>query len=177
MILILSDSKEKAKNLQKFLLKNGIFCNVNSDRDTALFSSSACIALGGHISPVCEIPTFQAKNEKDSGILSFIEKYAPYETESYSYKQLTVGNTRDNVFYLGYPLTLTNTEFAILRLFAKFEGNNLSAETIADYCALSGSSKSVSLHIFNINGKAKEIGGRTLIKNNQKSGYFLNNEM
>lgn len=177
MILILSDSKEKAKSLQKFLLKNGIFCNVNSDRDTALFSSSACITLDEYISPVCEIPTFHAKDEKDGAIIPFIEKYAPCETENYSYKQLTVGSSRNNVFYLGYPLALTNSEFAILRLLAKFQGNNLTAEIIADYCALSGSTKSVSLHIFNINSKAKQIGRRTLIKNNQKSGYFLNKQM
>lgn len=118
-----------------------------------------------------------SKNEKMAGIGEKQILTAAKESSAYSYKHLYVGNTKSDVFYLGYPLSLTDTEFAILRILTVSCGNTLSPKEISNYCALSGSEKSITLHIHNINRKARDIGGRNLVKNNKNEGYFLNDEM
>ena len=118
-----------------------------------------------------------SKNEKMAGIGEKQILTAAKESSTYSYRHLYVGSTKSNVFYLGYPLSLTDTEFAILRILTLCCGNTLSPTEILHRCALSSSVRSVSLHIHNINRKAREIGGRNLVKNHKNKGYFLNDEM
>lgn len=101
----------------------------------------------------------------------------PNDPVAYSYKQLYVGSTKNDVFYLGYPLSLTDTEFAIVRILALLCGNTLNPSQLSEYCSLSGDKKSIALHIHNINRKARTIGGRNLVKNHKNQGYFLNDEM
>ena len=118
-----------------------------------------------------------SKNEKMTEIGQKEILKADNELAAYSYRHLYVGSTKSNVFYLGYPLSLTDTEFAILRILTISCGNTLSPTEISNYCALSGSEKSITLHIHNINRKARDIGGRNLVKNTKNEGYFLNDEM
>lgn len=94
-----------------------------------------------------------------------------------SYCHLYIGENKDRVVYLNYRLELTRTEYKILRLLAESVGTPLSADRIALLLGRSSNAKNIVYHISSINRKARSIGGRTLIKNSAKIGYFLNEEM
>ena len=165
MILILSENRQNAIIAQKSLLKTGVFCDIKNPHEVFSPSDySACIFIDDLY-------------KKDKDLINFIKDVSPEELNACSFRQLCVGCRKNDVFYLGYPLCLTDTEFSILRILAKACGNTLSAETISNYCVLSGSAQNVSVHISHINGKAKDISDRILVKNDKKLGYFLNNEM
>lgn len=90
---------------------------------------------------------------------------------------LHLGKNNRDVLYLGYPFKVTAREYQILELLCKSRGKELSAEQIASLLCGEMSEKNVVYHIFNLNKKSKELGGRELIKNKAKIGYFLNEEM
>ena len=165
MILILSENRQNAIIAKKSLLKTGVFCDIKNLNDIFYSSDySACVFIDDLY-------------KKDKDLINFIKDVAPEELNTCAFGQLYVGCCKNDVFYLGYPLRLTDTEFAILRILARACGNTLSAKTISNFCLLSGSAQNVSAHISHINEKGKNISDRILVKNDKKLGYFLNNEM
>ena len=94
------------------------------------------------------------------------EKYITYE-------YLSVAKNENLVMFLGYRLTLTKTEYLILKALTSNGGSALSAEQISNQIGLELTKENIAFHIFNINKKAKCISERILIKNNTKIVYFL----
>ncbi|MGM9631974.1 MAG: winged helix-turn-helix domain-containing protein [Eubacteriales bacterium] len=90
---------------------------------------------------------------------------------------LHLGKTQRDVLYLGYPFKVTAREYQILKLLCENRGKELTALQMASLLCGEMSEKNVVYHIFNVNRKSKELGGRELIKNKAKIGYFLNEEM
>ena len=84
---------------------------------------------------------------------------------------LTVGQTRDEVVYLGYPLRLSKTEYAMLARICQ-AGTWLSREALADCCP-GKNPVAVPIHIAALNRKADAIGGRPLIETGRGKGYRL----
>lgn len=68
----------------------------------------------------------------------------------------------EDYLYLGYPMHLTPTEFAILHALQE-KGTYDAGENAA----------SVSVHVCAINKKAQSIGGRRLIRTLRGRGYRL----
>lgn len=176
MILLLSNDQKRTQKLKKFLLKNGVFSTPRAE-DGSLLGIKACILTDCETPSDIPLPCLALQGECDGEILSFIEKTAPELLEVYSYRHLFTGCTKDQVFYLGYPLELTESEFAILRLLTRLGGDAMRGEVISRICSSRGDSDSAALHICSINKKARAVGGRSLIKNDLKKGYFLNKEM
>ena len=117
------------------------------------------------------------KASKMDFILSQNREKREKEEDTVKYLHLFVGATRREVFYLGYPLDLTEKEFSIVRILALSGGNTLNPDQIAISCSLSGGARGVAIDIHNVNCKARAIGGRNLVKNHKNQGYFLNDEM
>ena len=92
-----------------------------------------------------------------------------------SYKHLHL--EEDNVIFLGYKLTLTKTEYSILKVLINSGNSPVSIEQLCEQTGLNLSKENVAFHVFSINKKAKIISNRVLIKNLAKNGYFLNEEM
>ena len=95
------------------------------------------------------------------------EKYITYE-------YLSIAKNENLVIFLGYRLTLTKTEYLILKTLVSQAPSPLSAENIAGQTELELSKENIAFHVSSINRKAKIISGRILIKNITKIGYFLN---
>ena len=87
---------------------------------------------------------------------------------------LQIDKENDSVIYLGYPLKLTRRELKVLNLIADSEGGISSQELLA---ALSTKKSigigNVAVQVFNINQKAKKIGGRSIIVERRTEGYML----
>ena len=83
----------------------------------------------------------------------------------------------DNVIFLGYKLTLTKTEYSILKVLINSGNSPVSIDQLCEQTGLNLSKENVAFHVFSINKKAKIISNRVLIKNLAKNGYFLNEEM
>ncbi len=67
----------------------------------------------------------------------------------------------EHVFLFGYELSLSPTEYKILRSLA--EHGDLSADALTKLCALSCGHCGVAVHISAINAKAEQISERRLI--------------
>ena len=93
------------------------------------------------------------------------------------YKHLYVEENNNSAILLGYKLSLTKTEYLILKELVKSKNSPISAEDLARRMNLELSKENLAFHVFNINSKAKHISSRILIKNISKIGYFLNEEM
>ena len=93
------------------------------------------------------------------------------------YGHLYIDEELKKAILLGYPLSLTKTEYQILLAIMKCNGKPVTASKISELCELELTNQNVSFHISSINRKAKAIGNRLLIKNLVKIGYFLNEEM
>ncbi len=78
------------------------------------------------------------------------------------------------VFLFGYELSLSPSEYRILRALA--EQGELSAALLAELASLGGGSDSLAVHISSINGKAKKISERRLIVC-RDSQYSINEMM
>lgn len=176
MILLLSNDPKILQKLKKLLLKNGVFSTAQP-KEALGFDFKACISDGCELPSDMTVPCLDLHEAQNGEELSFIERVAPELHKTYSYRHFFAGCSKDQVFYLGYPLELTDTEFAIVRLLTRLGGNALRGEIISRLCSSSTNAACVSIHICNINKKAKSIGGRALIKNDLKKGYFLNKEM
>ena len=92
-------------------------------------------------------------------------------------KQVYVNKNENQAIYFGYELTLTKTEYLILKAIADSSNSPLSAEQISAQTGIELSKENVAFHISSINKKAKIISNRTLIKNIAKIGYFLGEEI
>ena len=81
------------------------------------------------------------------------------------------------IYYLGYRLHLTKSEFSVLKVIIENDPRTHTASDISNLCERNITPKSVLFHVHNINKKAFSIGKRVLISNKIKIGYFLNKEM
>lgn len=93
------------------------------------------------------------------------------------YKHLFVSVRDNKVFYLGYKLPLTKTEYYVLKILINSQNTPISADEIASIISQNMKKENAIYHISRINCKAKNISERILIKNFAKNGYFLNEEM
>lgn len=88
---------------------------------------------------------------------------------------LRVGDNKDEVYYLGYRLKLTPSEYKLL--FTLADRTRLKIEELSDVLGLSPNQKSnVAVHICAINRKAHAVGERKLILC-ENSEYYLNENM
>lgn len=77
--------------------------------------------------------------------------------------QLRIGDTRNDVNYLGYPLTLTPTEYRILRLLSEQTDGVPAEELLVGRNGKAGKAATIAVHICSINRKAAVIGERKII--------------
>ena len=88
---------------------------------------------------------------------------------------LRVGESRNEVYYLGYRLKLTPSEYKLL--FAIADSTRLNTEELSSVLGLSSRQKgNVAVHICSLNRKAHIIGQRKLVLC-ENSEYYLNENM
>ncbi|MBE6684760.1 MAG: hypothetical protein E7592_03830 [Ruminococcaceae bacterium] len=91
---------------------------------------------------------------------------------------LLIDKATETVIYLGYPLKLTKREFAVFNLIADHKDGISSRELLS---AISPNKDiglgNVSVQVFNINKKAKKIGGRNVIVECRPDGYMLTKDL
>lgn len=92
-------------------------------------------------------------------------------------KHLRIRKDKNEVIFLCYEMHTTKTEYEILKSIALSRKKQLLAKDISAKLGGKISEKNVVNHICKINSKAKELGGRKLIKNIPQKGYFFNEEM
>ena len=105
----------------------------------------------------------------DKDITDLLERYLKTD---FDIGELHIGQRRDDVYLLGYNLSLPPTEYKILRLVADLSPVRLHARSIRafiPYCDFSANC--LSVHIGKINEKAVRIGGRRLV--GFKNGYYF----
>ena len=92
---------------------------------------------------------------------------------------LYVDKGRSQIFYLGYKLNLSKSEFKIICAIAGSTVEYITAESILRECFTNKDVKpgNVAAHICNINRKAAVIGGRKIILSKYDTGYKLNEDM
>ena len=95
---------------------------------------------------------------------------------AYRYKYLSIDKESFEVYYLGYRLVLTKSEFNILRALLLCESGIEKKEFCDIAAARHGSERALKTHVCNINKKAICIGGRKLIVNDN-GRYRLNEFM
>lgn len=88
---------------------------------------------------------------------------------------LAINKENNSVLYLGYTLALSPTEFSVLCAIAESERPLRRSELLRVLPSKNEAltSGNVSVHVSNINRKAKIIGGRTLILHSRSLGYSL----
>ena len=77
--------------------------------------------------------------------------------------QLRIGDTRNDVNYLGYPLVLTPTEYRILRILAEQTDGLSAEELLVGRNGKAEKATTLAVHICSINRKAAVIGERKII--------------
>jgi len=102
--------------------------------------------------------------------------FSPYD-EYLQKMHLRVAPDKNHVLYLCYEMNVTGTEYKILKLMAGSRKTYFPASFIASEINPEWSCANVSCHISNINSKSMALGGRKIIKNCTKKGYFFNEEM
>ena len=90
-----------------------------------------------------------------------------------TYYFLELSENWREVLLLGYPLSLSETEYGILRSICREHPSSLSIESLADEHGLSANG--VAVHICTLNKKAARISGRRLVVFD--GGYRLNEFM
>jgi DNA-binding response OmpR family regulator len=87
---------------------------------------------------------------------------------------LVIDKVSESIIYLGYPLKLTKREFTVLDLIIDHKDGISSRDLLA---AISPKKNigigNIAVQVFNINKKAKEIGGRNIIVESRADGYML----
>jgi len=87
---------------------------------------------------------------------------------------LLIDKESETVIYLGYPLKLTKREFAILNLIIDHKEGIFSQELLAFISPKKNIGiGNIAVQVFNINKKAKKIGGRNIIIERRADGYML----
>ena len=93
---------------------------------------------------------------------------------------LHIDKAAGEVFYLGYHLKLSKREFMILSRIADKSDEVLGTRELYDDLFASEKEmilKNITVHICNINRKARVIGGRTLIEFSQSEGYKISKSL
>lgn len=88
---------------------------------------------------------------------------------------LRISEDDGEIIYLGYSLNLTVTERRLL-LFLIESRDGMSSRELCSSLGLypETSRNAVSVHVYNINNKAKRIGGRRLITDAVTDNYRIN---
>ncbi len=87
---------------------------------------------------------------------------------------LIIDKESETVIYLGYPLKLTKREFAVLNLIIDHKEGISSQELLAFISPKKNIGiGNIAVQVFNINKKAKKIGGRNIIIERRADGYML----
>lgn len=85
--------------------------------------------------------------------------------------RLSIGNSKDEVYYIGYRLKVTPCEYKLLAALAKRE--RCSSEELAREIGFDAKRRgNVAVHICAINRKAEIIGGRRLVLSDGSIYYF-----
>ena len=108
-------------------------------------------------------------------ILDFCERNCGWVREPLTTYFLTVGNTRQEVVYMGYPLLLSERGFEILRcLFYRYP-ELTSASDLMSLCYPEGTEQigNLAVQIHHINQCAEKIDPRPLVVNLYGKGYKL----
>ncbi len=115
---------------------------------------------------VCKYPlgdSFNFREYTDPNLLELLMSFSggdPY----FEYNEVLFAK-KNEILFLGYELKLTSTERAILYFLVSEKDRDVAIEEITEACLGDTHMKeaNVSKHISQINRKAKEIGGRTMI--------------
>jgi DNA-binding response OmpR family regulator len=87
---------------------------------------------------------------------------------------LFIGDNRNEVFYVGYKLKVTPSEYKILSAIAK-NGRCTTTELAGELGFGKTKRGNVPVHICSINRKAETIGARKLILSSGSEYYFNEN--
>lgn len=93
---------------------------------------------------------------------------------------LHIDRAAGEVIYLGYRLKLSKREFMILARIADKSDEVLGTRELYEDLFAGEKEmilKNITVHIFNINRKAREIGGRTLIEFSRSDGYKISDAL
>lgn len=90
------------------------------------------------------------------------------------YGHIIIDELTGTVNFLGYELSLTPTEYRILK--AVIEKRHIGTDELCELCGISGRKNNVAVHICKINEKTEDIGGRKLILY-KDFGYYINEFM
>ena len=91
---------------------------------------------------------------------------------------LIIDREAESVVYLGYPLRLTKREFAVLKIIVDCKDGISSQDILAELSPKRDIKRgNVAVQVFNINKKAKMIGGRSIIVERRADGYMLTEEL
>lgn len=199
MILLVCDTKDnRIDSLKKNLRREGVPClSVRTDDVSSYGNAAAVFAFVpsenylNTLSLRCKRIPVLAVNKSGSRIYN--KDVLFYEESCGSYEDFIINFIKDNYGtepgrYLTYDVTvdgrdvlcglnsfrLTPAEYRIISLLAFSRGKWIDEKTIAAVC-FDDSSKScrVSVHICNINNKAKLYTGHTLVKTKRGKGYML----
>jgi DNA-binding response OmpR family regulator len=108
-------------------------------------------------------------------ILDFCNRVCKFETKSLSTYFLTVGESPDEVFYMGYPLHLSPRAFTVLRCLFYRHPNLTTTEDLMALCYHDGHETvgNLAVQIHHINERAAKIDPRPLVVNEYGKGYKL----
>lgn len=91
---------------------------------------------------------------------------------------LNIDIESETVIYLGYPLKLTKREFTVLKIIVDNKDGISSQDLLI---AISPNKNigigNIAVQVFNINKKAKKIGGRNIIIERRTGGYMLTQDI
>ena len=108
-------------------------------------------------------------------LLEFAVTICGFRTNALSVYYLLVGETKEEVYYKGYPLALSQKEYELLRILFYRVPKWTSADDLMDLCYPTGRHKLSALFalVSRINKKVKEYGEAPLILCQRKLGYRL----
>lgn len=108
-------------------------------------------------------------------VLDFCIRTCGWKTARLTTHALTVGSNPESIFYMGYRLSLTPSEYTLLRCLFYRSPRVTSARDLLSLCFPGRriSVTNVTTHISNINKRAAELDPRPLIVNVHNQGYRL----
>lgn len=156
--------------------------SFSSDADAILIVGKAPQGLISRIDP--ELPIFTVGDDQLEASFHFFDLHAPgllemltafSSAEAYFSCNDVLFGKQDGVFLLGYDLRLTPTERALLTLLACEYQSSVSTDELVSACLgdCYADRGSISAHISQINKKAINIGGRSLIEASANGFYRI----
>lgn len=130
-------------------------------------------------------PLYLVSSQNLSCAYSFDNYYSPKLVEllrRHSVKRETINHlglmwlsSLGTVYYLGYRLRLTKTEFSILFYLVKNYGKDIPLDELLSVCIgdVHRKPSNIARHVANINKKARIIGERTIIISSKPKTYRL----